>query len=111
MKNIHYIATFLAVAALSSASKSVKAASLIKPEQNAVVSTLVYERSLNPAIGITADHTPAGSVYTITDANGRTIMTGTIKAGRTFYIPTNKLGNGIYRFQIGGQILQQFVIK
>lgn len=111
MKNIQKITALLAITLLWIAVTPAGAASRIKPEQYPVVSTLVYERSLNPAIGITADYAAVGSTYTITDGAGRKIMTGTIRSGRTFYIPTSKLGNGVYRFQIGGQVLQQFVIK
>lgn len=86
------------------------AASPIKPVGSSF-STLTYDRTLNPDIGITADYSAVGSTYTITNASGKVVMSGTIKSGKTFYIPTGKLDNGMYRFEIGGQVLQQFVIK
>ena len=72
---------------------------------------LIYKRSLNPTIGITADNMAAGSVFTITDAEGKTVMTGTLRPGKTFFISTHKLGTGIYSFNVGRQSLQQFIIR
>ena len=111
MKNIRNTFAFLFLAAFMGTGTAAIASSAIKPAGYAAANTLVYERSLNPSIGVTADYMAVGNTYTITDANGKTIVTGTIRSGKTFYIPTSKLGNGIYRFQIGGQVLQQFVIK
>lgn len=111
MKNLRNTFALLIFAVLLATGITAGAASPIKPAAFTAVSTLVYERSLNPSIGITADYSAIGSTYTITDARGKTIMTGTIRSGKTFYIPTGKLGNGVYRFQIGGQVLQQFMIR
>ncbi len=111
MKNARNIFAFLALATFLLAGTVSRAASPIKPAGYGADNTLVYERSLNASIGITANYSAVGNTYTITDANGKTVMTGTIRSGKTFYIPTSKLGNGVYRFQIGSQIVQQFVIK
>lgn len=111
MKNTRNIFAFLTLATILLAGTAAHAASPIKSAGYSTASTLVYERSLNASIGITADYSAVGNTYAIIDANGRTVMTGTIRSGKTFYIPTSKLGNGAYRFQIGGQVLQQFVIK
>lgn len=111
MKKTRNIFAFLALATLLLTGAVAQAASPIKPAGYGAANTLVYERSLNASIGITANYSAVGNTYAITDVNGKTVMTGTIRSGKTFYIPTNKLGNGVYRFQVGGQVVQQFVIK
>lgn len=70
----------------------------------------VYERSLNPSIGITAANAN-GVAYTITDSDGKVVMTGNIRSARTFYIATARLATGVYSFRIGGQLMQQFIIR
>lgn len=71
---------------------------------------MVYERTLNPSIGITAGNAN-GAIYTITDENGKVVMTGSIRSSKTFYIATGKFGSGLYCFRIGGQVMQQFIVR
>ena len=70
----------------------------------------VYDRSVNRSIGITVENA-IGTGYVITDQKGNVVLDGTIKSSKTFFIPTGKLGKGVYRFLIGGNIFQEFIIK
>jgi hypothetical protein len=70
----------------------------------------VYDRSVNRSIGITVENA-IGTGYVITDQKGNVVLDGTIKSGKTFFIATGKLGKGVYRFLIGGNIFQEFIIK
>lgn len=71
---------------------------------------LIYDSAHNSAIGITVENA-VGANYVIRDKKGNIIYRGTVKNGKTFYIPTVKLGKGEYKFQIGSLILQEFIIK
>jgi hypothetical protein len=71
----------------------------------------VYNRQLNANIGITASSNAVGRTYIITDNKGRIIMRGVIRSGKTFFIPVEKLNNGVYQFSIGGSILQKFAVE
>jgi len=74
-------------------------------------SRLVYERNLNPRIGITPDKQAKGSRYTVVNENGRTVMSGTILSPETFYLSTGKLGPGLFSFYIDGFLVQEFAIS
>lgn len=82
------------------------APSLVKAQTN----TLVYDRTANSSIGITADNA-TGCSYEIKDKNGKVVLSGKIKSDKTFYIATGKLGRGNYSFSINGNTLQEFIIK
>lgn len=111
-QNTFFFAFLLLAAFFMTRCSEAGAASSIKPVNRLMDATvLVYEQALNPSIGITADNSAVGSSYTITNAEGRVILTGTIRSGKTFHIPTGKLGKGAYRFQVGDRVLQQFVIR
>lgn len=103
---------FLAAMALAATTSRVQAASSIKLAGSNYPNTgvLVYKRALNPTIGITAGNAN-GSSYTVTDENGKVVMAGSIRSDKTFYIATSKLGSGLYCFRIGGQVMQQFIIR
>lgn len=74
--------------------------------------SLIYSRSANTQIGITAGNQVAvGSIYKVTDANGKVVLQGRIRSLNTFYIPTSKLGNGTYQFSVDGFNLQEFSIS
>ena len=70
----------------------------------------VYDRSVNRSIGITVENA-TGTGYVITDQKGNVVLDGTITGSKTFFIPTGKLNKGVYRFQIGGNVFQEFIIK
>lgn len=72
---------------------------------------LVYRRNLNPAIGVTPDLSAVGYSYTVYNSDGSPVVNGIIKTGNTFFISTQKLPNGTYRFYIGNELLQTFVVK
>ncbi|WP_118975112.1 hypothetical protein [Taibaiella koreensis] len=109
-RNTFFFAFLLLTAFVMTNCSKAHAASSVKPA-TATAPILVYERSLNPTIGVTADQGVVGSSYSIIDGNGRTVLTGTIRSGKMFRIPTGRLGNGQYRLQIGNHILQEFVIR
>lgn len=72
--------------------------------------TLVYQRSVNPYIGITVANA-AGRGYTIADKNGKIILKGKISSDKTFFVATAKLAYGSYQFLVGGTLMQQFIIQ
>lgn len=86
---------------------SIAASSFSAQAQN---NTLVYDKDLNPSIGITVANA-AGAAFTIRDKKGNVILQGTVKNDKTFFIPTGKLGKGTYQFFIGGLAIQEFIIK
>lgn len=87
-----------------------QAASAIKSrEVRAAGRLMVYERSLNPVIGITAGHAE-GNAYVITDDHSRIVLSGTLRPGRTFYLSTARLAPGRYCFRLGDQ-MHYFIIR
>ncbi len=95
--------------------KSVIAASLLLSLTAASFNTNaqdrpVYDRSVNPSIGIKVENA-TGTGYSITDQKGNIVFNGRIAGNKTFYIPTGKLNSGTYRFLVGGNVFQEFVIK
>lgn len=73
--------------------------------------TLVYERTLNPYIHFTTDQYAVGNTYSIRDQSGKIVKTGVVSATKNVSVATGNLGRGIYTIQIGGSLLQQFMIK
>jgi hypothetical protein len=71
---------------------------------------LVYERAVNPYIGITVENA-AGQGYVIADKNGKIILKGKISSDKTFFVATSKLAYGSYQFLVGGALMQQFIIQ
>lgn len=71
---------------------------------------LVYERAVNPYIGITVENA-AGQGYVIADKNGKIILKGKISSDKTFFVATTKLAYGSYQFLVGGALMQQFIIQ
>ena len=73
---------------------------------------LVYSRSSNPFIGISAGNNVAiGGSYKVFDGNGRVVMQGRITSAATFYLSTNRLMNGTYLFTVDGYSLQRFAVN
>ncbi len=72
--------------------------------------TPVYNRETNPSIGISVDHA-TGATFIIRDQKGAVVMKGTVKSNKTFFISTKSLREGIYHFEVGGNVLQSFEIK
>ncbi|WP_162903022.1 hypothetical protein [Taibaiella koreensis] len=70
----------------------------------------VYLKAANPSIGIAVANA-TGASFAIKDQKGNTVMQGTVKNDKTFFIPTSKLGKGTYRFVMGSLVLQEFIIK
>jgi len=114
MKRTYFNSSFLTLMLIAAlpclGSSKAQAASAIKTG-TAAGKVLIYEKSLNPFIGITATGSTAGLSYTIADDRGRTMLTGTVRPGKTFYIPTGKLPPGKYSFRLGDETLQQFIIR
>lgn len=77
---------------------------------NAKNNTLVYDKALNPAIGITVEHA-TGAEYTISDKKGNIVLQGRIKSNKMFFIPISGLNSGAYQFSLGNVVLQEFAIK
>ncbi len=77
---------------------------------NAQDTKLVYDKSVNPSIGITIENA-IGAIYEVKDKKGNTIMTGKVKSDKTFYITTSKLNAGAYKFYVSNTAIQDFVIK
>lgn len=97
---------------ITSASKSVHAASAIKAASSFPVnSPLIYDRATHPVIGITTEANTAGQTYMVYDRNGNMIMTGTVKPGKTSFISTKNLKDGTYRFHIGNTMIQTFTVQ
>lgn len=109
-RNTIFFALLLLTAFVMTNCSKANAASSVRPAAT-TAPLLVYDRVLNPTIGIAADPGAIGSSYSIVDGRGRVVLTGTIRSGKTFRIPTGKLGNGAYRFRIGDHVMQEFVIR
>jgi hypothetical protein len=107
------IAMFMVIVALFFTATQSHAASSIHNNKPSFQENkrLVYERSVNPYIGITPDESTKGSSYQVIDENGKTVYSGKINAAKTFYLSTNKLGNGYFTFYINGFMVQQFVVN
>ena len=97
--------------AAAPSTKEMVGAAIKAANKFSLAQTLVYDRSANPSIGITADPNAIGHTYHIADNAGNVIISGTIKSDRTFFIPTKNLKEGTYQFSVGGHTLQRFTIK
>ena len=102
MKNIIRKSVIAASFVIAIAASSFKA--------NAQDDKLVYDKSVNPTIGITIENAN-GATYLIKDRKGNTVYKGTVKGDKTIFISTLKLSKGEYRFQLGNHVLQSFEIK
>jgi hypothetical protein len=102
---------FLTMMAVAVAGTKVSAASNIKIASLNPGNALVYERVLNPYITITTDRNTVGSTYSVRDQNGKIIRTGIVKSAKTLSIAINRLTTGVYSVHIGGNLLQQFIVK
>lgn len=71
---------------------------------------LVYDRSVNPIIGITVDNIQNNTIYVVKDQNGNVVKKGTVKQGGKIAIATNNLKSGQYSFEIMGD-KYEFVIE
>lgn len=71
---------------------------------------LVYDRSVNPIIGITVDNIQNNTIYVVKDQNGNVVKKGTVKQGGKISIATNNLKSGQYSFEIMGD-KYEFVIE
>lgn len=101
MKNIIRKSVIAASFVLAVAASSFKA--------NAQDTKLVYDKSVNPSIGITIENA-AGRTYEIKDKKGNIVYKGVVKGNKTIFISTLKL-KGAYQFQLGNQVVQEFIIK
>jgi hypothetical protein len=70
---------------------------------------LVYEKELNPNIGITIEHAD-NTTYAIKDKNGKIIAKGVVKGKKTIVVSTSNL-SGEYKFEMGNKVVQEFVVK
>lgn len=97
---------------IASASRSVHAASAIKAASAFPVNNpLVYDRSANPVIGLTTETDRPEQTYMICDKYGNRVMSGTVKPGKTLYIPTKNLKDGTYRFNMGNTTVHTFTVR
>lgn len=86
------------------------ALSLAATSFSATAKTLVYDKQANPNIGITVENA-TGATFTIKDEKGNIVLSGTVKNDKTFFISTQKLEKGTYKFYIGSFVIQEFAIK
>ncbi len=71
---------------------------------------LIYDRTVNPIIGITVDNIHNNTGYVIKDKNGNVIKKGSVSAGKTISLQTSQFKSGTYVFEINGES-QEFVIE
>jgi len=71
---------------------------------------LVYNKAYNNSIGITVENA-TGSEYAVKDKKGNIVVKGTVKSGKTFFIPISKLNAGTYQFYVGKYAIQEFIIE
>lgn len=102
MKNIIRKSVIAASFVIAIAASSFKA--------NATENKLIYDKSVNPTIGITIENAN-GATYTVKDEKGNIILSGKVKGDKTLHIATSKLQAGTYKFYIGGNAVQAFEIK
>lgn len=72
---------------------------------------LVYEKDSNPSIGIRVENAN-GIKYCIKDAKGNIVMEGRVVGSKKdLLVSLHKLGKGAYRFYLGADQVQEFVVK
>lgn len=71
---------------------------------------LVYDRTVNPIIGITVDNIHNNTTYVIKDKNGNVVKKGNTNAGKTISLQTSSFRSGAYVFEINGDS-HEFVIE
>lgn len=104
-----FIAFFLVLVAGAGTVDAASALNTVRPLGN-MEEAIVYQRTLNPYIGITVEHA-TGAAYTIADKNGKIILKGKINSDKAFFVATARLPKGSYQFRVAGALMQHFIIQ
>ncbi len=108
-RNIAFTLAFLALILSTGAAHAASAINTVRPLGN-MEEAIVYQRTLNPYIGITVEHA-TGAPYAIADKNGKIILKGKINSDKAFFVATARLAKGSYQFRVAGVLMQQFIIQ
>ncbi|GEM_PF-2339093 len=71
---------------------------------------LVYDKTVNPTIGITIGNISTPTPFSVKDKNGTIIRKGIVHNGSTINIDTRGLKAGTYYFEILGEV-KKFIIE
>lgn len=70
----------------------------------------VYDKTVNPTIGITIGNLSNPTAYSVKDKKGTIIRKGIVNNGHTINIDTRGLKAGTYYFEILGEV-KKFIIE